>query len=157
VVLLACGPAAVPSGAATSQPRPTPAAVPVPPAPASDPGFVEALQSADPAARQRMLEEFLRRQIAEVLGMPPAEVDVNAPVQALGLDALMAIQLKNRVEPQIGVPVPVTAFLEGASGAQIVRQLLARFGETPDEPVIGNGGAATAAAERDVDQMLARV
>jgi hypothetical protein len=40
------------------------------------------------------------------------------------MDSLMAVQLKNRIETALKVPVPITHFLQSSSVAQLAAQLL---------------------------------
>jgi hypothetical protein len=42
----------------------------------------------------------------------------------LGMDSLMAVQLKNRIETDLGVLVPIAHFLQSPSVAQLTAQLL---------------------------------
>jgi acyl carrier protein len=64
---------------------------------------------------QPILENQLREQSARVLKMAPAALDVEQPLSHLGIDSLMAIELKNRIEADLGVAIPMVKFLEGPS------------------------------------------
>jgi acyl transferase domain-containing protein/acyl-CoA synthetase (AMP-forming)/AMP-acid ligase II/acyl carrier protein len=70
-----------------------------------------ALRSEWPA----LLEGQLREQAARVLRLPAASLDTEVPLNNLGIDSLMAIELKNRIEADLGVTVPMVKFLEGPS------------------------------------------
>ena len=74
---------------------------------------------------QSILENQLREQSARVLKMAPAALDVEQPLSHLGIDSLMAIELKNRIEADLGVAIPMVKFLEGPS----VRDLSAFLAE----------------------------
>jgi hypothetical protein len=82
------------------------------------------LRKAAPEERRRLLEAFFREHLGQVLGAPPAEIDLDSSLHMLGVDSLMAIQLHNRVWPALGTNLPVTVFLEGLSTAQIIGRLL---------------------------------
>jgi acyl carrier protein len=64
---------------------------------------------------QPILECQLREQAARVLRLPAAALDVEQPLNNVGIDSLMAIELKNRIESDLGVTVPMVKFLEGPS------------------------------------------
>ncbi|HVG32647.1 MAG TPA: MupA/Atu3671 family FMN-dependent luciferase-like monooxygenase, partial [Pyrinomonadaceae bacterium] len=87
----------------------------------------ETLMSAEPLERERLLSIYLCERLAAVLEMTPDKIDVHQAVNNLGLDSLMAIQLKNQIEKELAVAVPVTTFLRGSSVAQLTEQLLAQL------------------------------
>ncbi len=78
----------------------------------------------EPEERARLLESYICGQVAGVLDLAPSKINVQQPVNTIGLDSLMAIQLKNRIEGDLGVNVPVATFLRGASIAELTLQLL---------------------------------
>jgi phthiocerol/phenolphthiocerol synthesis type-I polyketide synthase C len=51
-------------------------------------------------------------------------VDAHEPLNRLGIDSLMAVELKNRVEADLETTLPVTALLQGPSLSQLAAQLL---------------------------------
>lgn len=84
----------------------------------------EALLTAEPGERHQLLQSYLSEQVARVLGLAVAKVDVEQPLSNLGLDSLMAVELKNRIAVDLGVNVPMVKFLQGFSVAQAATQLL---------------------------------
>ncbi len=79
--------------------------------------------AATPKDREPLLESGLRELFARVLGFPAAKIDPQQPLYSLGLDSLMAVELRNRIEANLGVVVPLEDFL-GFSVAQFVKQIL---------------------------------
>jgi acyl transferase domain-containing protein len=62
--------------------------------------------------------------VAHALGdADPEGVNVDVSARDLGLDSMAFVELKNRVEDDLGRPVPITAFLEGSSLREIVAGL----------------------------------
>lgn len=62
-----------------------------------------------------ILEHQLRAQTARVLKLAVESLDVEQPLNNVGIDSLMAIELKNRIEADLGATVPMVKFLEGPS------------------------------------------
>jgi microcystin synthetase protein McyG len=77
------------------------------------------LLAASPAERRQLIEEYLRQQCHSVLGVSLTEEDMDRPVQAFGVDSLMGIQLRNRIEDTLGLSLSVIDFLRGLSLRQI--------------------------------------
>ena len=84
----------------------------------------DVLLSAEPAQRRQLLQSYLSEQVARVLGLSPSKLDVQQPLSHLGLDSLMAVELKNRIAVDLKVNVPVVKFLQGFSVDQAVTQVL---------------------------------
>ncbi|MCV7384950.1 type I polyketide synthase [Mycolicibacter longobardus] len=78
-------------------------------------GLFEAVQAADPQERQQLLETYLRDLVAGKLGLPPAGLDVAAPLNSLGVDSLITLELRIQVERELGIVVPVARLLDGPS------------------------------------------
>ncbi len=81
------------------------------------------LRAAGPDGQRQAVEAFLRDQVAAVLQIPVARLDVHRPLAALGLDSMMAVQLKNQIEDALGIEVALVRFLEGPSIAEIAQVL----------------------------------
>jgi acyl carrier protein len=67
------------------------------------------LKKLAPGEREGALLVALQAEAAKVLGLgSPREVSVERPLKELGLDSLMAVELRNRIAKRIGVPLPAT-------------------------------------------------
>ena len=84
----------------------------------------DTLLAAEPAARPGLLQSYLSDQVARVLGLSASRLDVEQPLSNLGLDSLMAVELKNRIAVDLGVNVPMVKFLQGPSVVQAATQIL---------------------------------
>ena len=93
------------------------------------------ISNADPAARPRLLKEYLLQEMAGILQLAPSEVSLNQPLNSLGIDSLTAVEIRNRIESDFQVRVPITSLLEGSSGddlaGNILRQLQAKSSDVP--------------------------
>ena len=70
------------------------------------------------------MQSYFRQQAAGLLELSPSKLDVRQPLNNLGLDSLMAIQLKNRIEVDLAIAISVVQFLQGCSIAQLVTEVL---------------------------------
>ncbi|HKY96130.1 MAG TPA: type I polyketide synthase, partial [Kiloniellales bacterium] len=70
------------------------------------------LMNAGETQRQSMLGQFLRAQVAKVLKVEPAGIAMDQPLAELGLDSLSSFELKNRIESELAVSLPVGRFLQ---------------------------------------------
>ena len=80
----------------------------------------QSLLNLPPAERGKVLQEFLRREFASITGLALADADLDKPLHSFGLDSLMAIQLRNRVEAELKISLSLVDFLKGLSLSQIV-------------------------------------
>jgi phthiocerol/phenolphthiocerol synthesis type-I polyketide synthase D len=83
-----------------------------------------AILDADSVERPQLLQSYVTEQVARVLGLSPSQLDIQQPLTNLGLDSLMAVELKNRISADLGVNVPMVKFLQGFSVAQAATLLL---------------------------------
>jgi myxalamid-type polyketide synthase MxaE and MxaD len=83
-----------------------------------------AILAAEPADRLQLIQSHLTELVARVLGLPASKLDIEQPLSNLGLDSLMAVELKNRIAVDLGVNVPMVTFLSGPSVVQAASQLL---------------------------------
>lgn len=71
------------------------------------------------AAHTAGLEAELTAMAAAILRLPAQEIDRLASFTDLGVDSLMAVELKNRIRHESGVDVPLVKLLEGPSIADL--------------------------------------
>ena len=75
--------------------------------------FREQLEATSVNQRKELLITYLSSEIAKVLGLKDLEtIEVRQPLFDLGLDSLMAVELKNRLESGLGVSLPSTLLFD---------------------------------------------
>ncbi len=96
--------------------------------------------------RRERLVGLLTDRVAQVLRLPPGEPEPDRPLDTLGVDSLIAMELRAGIEADLGVVVPLTAFLESTSVAQLADSMLAGLEdpEVPPESVLARAEAGVA-------------
>jgi acyl carrier protein len=80
---------------------------------APQPTVLQQLETTPVNARRAMLMAYLRTQVATVLGMGSSEqIESRQRLFDLGIDSLMALQLKNRLEPSLGCTLSQTLLFD---------------------------------------------
>lgn len=77
-----------------------------------------------PAERQRLVQEYLCKQAAGIMGLSTAGLDMKKPLAMQGLDSLMAVQLKNQLQIVLGASPPVDKFLDGHAAESLAEWLV---------------------------------
>ncbi len=78
--------------------------------------------AAKPEERQQLLETYLSKLLAKVLGISATKLDLQQPLYSLGIDSLMGVELRNRIQADLEVVVPLE-FFAGLSIADFVTQV----------------------------------
>ncbi|MEO0445332.1 MAG: amino acid adenylation domain-containing protein [Verrucomicrobiota bacterium] len=95
-------------------------------------------------SRLGVMADFIAEQVAGVFGTDVSKIDKDTPLNALGLDSLMAIELMNRVESQLGISVPMGSVLNGPNIKELSEPILEALLESAgDELSEGDGEGAT--------------
>ncbi|HEU4361427.1 MAG TPA: beta-ketoacyl reductase, partial [Mycobacterium sp.] len=102
-------------------------------------GIAQALRGAAPDERPRLLESYLRDLVAAKLGLAPAGLDVDAPLNSLGVDSLITLELRIQVERELGIVVPVARLLDGPSVVSLAGWLSDQLFEPTRTTAAGTG------------------
>jgi acyl carrier protein len=95
------------------------------PGPAPAPQLRTRLGEAVPRERESILTSHLRETLARVAGVGIAgPLDPQQPLAELGLDSLMAIELRNSLAQSLGQPLPTTLLFDYPSLDALTRYLL---------------------------------
>ncbi len=73
---------------------------------------------------QAAAEQYVRQVLAAVLGLPVADLQVRRALKRQGLDSLMAVEVRTRVERDLGLFLPIAKMLGGQSIADIAADVL---------------------------------
>jgi len=120
----------------------------------------EALRAVEPTERQQVLESYLCQQLARVLGLSASKLDVRQPLNSLGIDSLMGVDLKYRLERDLEIELPLKLLIEGPSIAQLSTWLLAQLtgaDTPPSAPLVTPEQLADAKANSLMLSLLAMI
>jgi acyl-CoA synthetase (AMP-forming)/AMP-acid ligase II/acyl carrier protein len=95
----------------------------------------KALLALKPDERPAVLEVYLKEQVAAALNIAPSMLRPRKPLTSLGIDSLMAVELKNRIESDLGAALPATVFLQGYNLSQLAEQVSNQLGTPPASSV----------------------
>jgi len=119
--------------------------------------LVERLGRAAPSKRWGLLHDRVRQEAVKVLGLPGSgAIDVDRPLHELGLDSLMAVELRNALGGAVGRSLPATLLFDHPTlrrlvdylgGAVLELDLGARTEPTPAE------AAGPSAAEEELERL----
>ncbi|MGW5714852.1 type I polyketide synthase [Amycolatopsis sp. NPDC003865] len=114
-------------------------AVVAPEAPAAPaPTLLGELAAAAPEEHDRLLAEFVRAQVAEVLRLP-GPVDETAEFLELGFDSLTAIELRDRLAGALGLDLPPTLVFDQPAPGLLTGYLSAELKYSQPAAAAGEG------------------
>lgn len=107
-----------------------------------------------PAQRLQQVAAVVRREVGRVLGLPPQALGERTGFFDLGLDSLMAVQLRRRLSAELGEALPATLTFNFPTVEALAAHLAERLGPaeappsapTSSEPSPQAGGAVAAPA-----------
>lgn len=117
--------------------------------------LVERLTNAPVQQRRKLLMDYLRDAVAEVTRVDSAEIREDAGFFDLGMDSLMAVELRRRIEQGVGKEIPATLAMDYPRLSDVVDHLLGDVLGL-DEQASAKAAPATVATTR-MDEPIAIV
>ncbi|MEB4209609.1 type I polyketide synthase [Mycobacterium sp. 94-17] len=101
--------------------------------------LVERLTNAPVRQRKKLLTDYLRDAVAEVTRTDVAEIRDDAGFFDLGMDSLMAVEMRRRIEQGVGAEIPITMVMDHPRLSDVADYLLG--------DVLGLGESAASVAQ----------
>ena len=131
-------------------------AVAPPVTPSGKTQLVERLANAPVQQRKKLLIDYLRDAVAEVTRVDAAEIREDAGFFDLGMDSLMAVELRRRIEQGVGKEIPVTLAMDHPRLSDVADYLLGEVLGLSEQTSAERGPGRTAVTTR-TDEPIAIV
>ncbi|HSN98467.1 MAG TPA: methyltransferase, partial [Candidatus Nanopelagicales bacterium] len=106
---------------------------------APPPGLRQEILEAKGEDRQRLIEAFLLALLERVLSVPAARIDVHQRLNEIGLDSLMSLEIKNRIDTALDLRFPAADLLRGPTVRELAVAVEGEMGKGDGEHAEGNG------------------
>ena len=87
-------------------------------------------QNLNPDSRLDWLINYLKNAVAQIFGLELSQINIEQPLQDIGFDSLMAVELKNRLNTDWEVEIPLVKFIEGVTVTSLALLLNEQILET---------------------------
>jgi len=85
--------------------------------------FIFQIKNSPEEKHTELLTKYFQNLISRIMGMEPDELEVETPLNMMGLDSLMAIELKNKVNIELGVDLNLVRYMEETNILQLAEEL----------------------------------
>lgn len=97
------------------------------------------LEGMDKVTASQTVAKLLAAEIGKILRISPEEIDPHKPLSEIGMDSLMALELRMGAERQLGIDIPLMSLANGATLIDLSTRVATR--------VLGEGGEESISAE----------
>src|SRR5690606_27556281 len=111
-------------------------------------------------ARARLVADYVADQAAKTLGISASQLDRAKPLAEMGLDSLMGIELKNGMEADLDIDIPVEEFSADTTVTSLAPAVAGLVGVEGDvsapgdaSPIATAGSTAHQKPERAIDDI----
>jgi NAD(P)-dependent dehydrogenase (short-subunit alcohol dehydrogenase family)/acyl carrier protein len=101
--------------------------------PSVAPDLLQQIAAAPRGRRRILVLRFVREQAGTVLDLDPSRIDPRRPLNALGLDSLMAVELRNALASTFELELPVTLLFDYPTIDDLTDHLLRAL---PDDQIV---------------------
>jgi NADPH:quinone reductase-like Zn-dependent oxidoreductase/NAD(P)-dependent dehydrogenase (short-subunit alcohol dehydrogenase family)/acyl carrier protein len=108
------------------------------------------LQNVPPNERITILERHIFDQVAAVLRLDSSRFEPVVPFQNLGMDSLMAVELRNRIDATVGTKLPATVLFSYTTTSALAQHILESIGLS--NPDLGAGPEVAKTELQQIEQ-----
>jgi len=101
---------------------------------ATDDSLIERLSGLSTEEATAVLKTVVAEEIATIMRLPAGSIDPLRPLSEMGMDSLMAVELRLAIESRLRVDLPLMSLAEGTSVASIAARLAVAVSARPEAP-----------------------
>lgn len=106
--------------------------------------------------RKTFLQSQIQEVLAQVMRLEASQLAPGQSLNSLGIDSIMAVELKTYIEDNIGVTLSIVDFLQGATLSDLAEKLLAGLELENESRLDDLLGEIESLSEEEVEALLAR-
>jgi NADPH:quinone reductase-like Zn-dependent oxidoreductase/thioesterase domain-containing protein/NAD(P)-dependent dehydrogenase (short-subunit alcohol dehydrogenase family)/acyl carrier protein len=114
-----------------------------------DYAFRERLLAETEAGQQALVRDYIRDELARIMGVAPDGLEADQPLSTFGLDSLLALELKNNLEGRLDFTLPMAKLMEGPSIASLAAETVRLVIGSKSSEADGERASATGEAAAD--------
>lgn len=92
-------------------------------------GPLQIVLACAPEDRKAAVESCLQELVAGVLRFDRSKLDIHESLSTLGLDSMMATEIRNKIELGFEIPISIVDLLQGLSVSQLAEKVLAKLND----------------------------
>ena len=97
-----------------------------------DEAFCQRLREATTDHREQQLCDYIGGEVALVMGIDRASLDTDQALSSFGLDSLMGMELKAKIESRLGLDLPMASLFDNPTVRSLARVVGDQFGGVDD-------------------------
>lgn len=74
---------------------------------------------------QALVATYIQEQVAQAIGISASQLDIQQPLNYMGIDSLIAVKLRNRLRTDLKVDVSAIKFMEDSNVVSLAREVSA--------------------------------
>lgn len=94
------------------------------------------LLAADDLERRRLVSAYLAERAAAILRKPASQLDLHGSLVRQGFDSLMSLELKNRLESDLDIRLPLSTLLQSPGLAELEGEILSLLQQGEPAPAV---------------------
>ncbi len=114
------------------------------------------IRALPPQERGSLVRDAIVSKVAHLLGAPDGQLELEVPLVELGLDSLMAVELRNWLEGSLEASLSISALMRGGTVDSLTNDVVAIYSQSSSQES-DNGESAPALSAEHAESLLAQI